>query len=517
MKSIFKSVAIITVFSVITRVLGFVFRIYMSRVLGSEMLGIYQIAFSIFGVLLMLVSSGLPLVISKLTAKYATRGDREGEHKMMSSALILSLVFSVSICLIMLAFTPVLNLILVDKQCVTILLVLLPAVVFSAIYSVFRGNLWGHDKYFGVCTTELFEQIIRISICIVFFTFVGGSLNGVLGAGLSLVIACFCSAAFVVSLYFVQGGRLKKPNKTMREITKSAGPITAVRFAVSMMQPLIAVIIPIMLERAGYSTSQALGLYGVATGMTFPLLFVPTTLVGSLSMAIIPDLSTAQTNNDAGHVKNRTSSSIAFALFISTFLVPLYVAVGEKVGVFFFDNATSGVLLSRFAWVMIPMGLTNITTAILNGLGLEMKSFLNTILGSVLMILGAVALPHFVGIDALGYSLGLSMTLTAALNLRKIKKATSAPLNIMKPLVKMCLISIPVAALTSFVAGILEHFFTPFFVLAFSCTLGALFFFLLCLVFKVLNIDAYLIKIKKFKLKNMKIFKNNKKIIKKNK
>lgn len=517
MKSIFKSVAIITVFSVITRILGFVFRIYMSRVLGSEMLGIYQVSFSIFGVLLMLVSSGLPLVISKLTAKYATRGDREGEHKMMTSAFILSLIFSVAISLIMLAFTPLLNIILVDKQCVTILLVLLPAVIFSAVYSVFRGNLWGHDKYFGVCATELFEQVIRIAICIIFFTFLGNSLNGVLGAALSLVIACFCSAAFVVSLYFVQGGRLKKPNKSMREITKSAAPITAVRFAVSMLQPLVAIIIPLMLERAGYSTSQALGLYGIATGMTFPLLFVPTTLVGSLSMAIIPDLSTAQTNNDAGHVKNRTSSSIAFALFISTFLVPLYIAVGEQVGVFFYDNATSGQLLARFAWVMIPMGLNNISTAILNGLGLEMKSFVNTLLGSVVMIVGALVLPRFVGIDALGYSLGLSMTLTAILNLRKIKKATSAPLNIWRPLLKMCLISIPVAALTSFVAGILEHFFTPFFVLAFSCSIGAIFFFLLCLVFKVINIDAYLIKIKKFKLKNMKIFKNNKKIIKKNK
>lgn len=517
MKSIFKSVAIITIFSVITRILGFVFRIYMSRVLGSELLGIYQISFSIFGVLLMLVSSGLPLVISKLTAKFSTQRDKISEHRMMSSALILALAFSFGLSAITLALSPVLNLILLDKQCVTILLILLPAVIFSAVYSVFRGNLWGHDKYFGVCATELFEQIVRIVLCIVFFTFLNKSLNGVVSASLSLTIACFCSATLVVILYFAQGGRLKKPSKTYKEITKSATPITAVRFAVSMMQPLIAIIIPLMLEKAGYSTSQALGLYGIAAGMTFPLLFVPTTLVGSLSMAIIPDLSTAQTNNDSSHVKNRTSSSIAFALFISTFLVPLYIAVGEKVGLFFYDNATSGMLLARFAWVMIPMGLNNISTAILNGLGLEMKSFINSILGSTIMILGALILPKFVGIDALGYSLGLSMTLTALLNIRKIKKATNAPLNIVRPLLKMCLISIPVAALTSFCAGILEHFFTPFFVLAVSCSIGAIFFFLLCVIFKVINIDAYMIKIKKFKLKNMKIFKNKKKIIKKNK
>ena len=175
MKSIFKSVAIITIFSVITRILGFVFRIYMSRVLGSELLGIYQISFSIFGVLLMLVSSGLPLVISKLTAKFSTQRDKISEHRMMSSALILALAFSFGLSAITLALSPVLNLILLDKQCVTILLILLPAVIFSAVYSVFRGNLWGHDKYFGVCATELFEQIVRIVLCIVFFTFLNKS------------------------------------------------------------------------------------------------------------------------------------------------------------------------------------------------------------------------------------------------------------------------------------------------------------------------------------------------------
>ncbi len=515
MKSIFKSVAIITIFSVITRALGFFFRIYMSRILGSEMLGVYQVAFSIFGVLLMLVSSGIPLVVSKLTAKYSTKKDMDSERRMMSGALIVSLIFSVTICLITLAISPLLNKILTDSRSVNILLVLLPAVVFSAVYSVFRGNLWGHDKYFGVCLTELIEQVLRIVICVLFFILLKDTIQGVTSASLSLTIACFFSAVVVVAMYFCQKGKLKKPDKSYKEIIKSSAPITAVRFATSMLQPLVAILIPLMLEKAGYTSSQALGLYGIAAGMTFPLLFVPTTLVGSLSMALIPDLSTAQTNCDLNHVKNRTSSSIAFALFISTFLVPFYIAVGEQVGLFFYDNAVSGQLLAKFAWVMIPMGLCNISTAILNGLGLETKSFINNIIGSVAMILGAVILPKFVGIDALGYSLGLCMTFTALLNVRKIKKSTQVRLNIFKPLLKMCLISIPVAALTSFLAGILEHFFTPFFVLFASCLIGGVVMLWLCFSFKVLDVESFKVKVKKFKIKKMKIFKNKKKLTKK--
>ena len=77
MKSLFKSVAILTLFSFITRVAGFFFRIYLSRTIGSEQLGIYQIVFSVFIVIVTIVTSGLPLTVSKLTAKYTTENKKE--------------------------------------------------------------------------------------------------------------------------------------------------------------------------------------------------------------------------------------------------------------------------------------------------------------------------------------------------------------------------------------------------------------------------------------------------------
>ena len=66
MKSIFKAVAIITIFSVITRALGFVFRIFLSRKLGAEGIGLYQMGTSILGIFMTLIASGLPLTTAKL-------------------------------------------------------------------------------------------------------------------------------------------------------------------------------------------------------------------------------------------------------------------------------------------------------------------------------------------------------------------------------------------------------------------------------------------------------------------
>ncbi len=75
MKSLFKTVALITFFSVITRVVGFLFRIYLSRTVGAEALGMYQVAFSIFMVLLTIISSGLPLVISRMNSSFIINSD----------------------------------------------------------------------------------------------------------------------------------------------------------------------------------------------------------------------------------------------------------------------------------------------------------------------------------------------------------------------------------------------------------------------------------------------------------
>ena len=92
MKSLFKTVALITFFSVITRVAGFIFRIFLSRTIGAEALGVYQVALSVFGVLLTVVSSGLPFVISRITAKYSIKNERIKKGKLISSSLPMNFI-----------------------------------------------------------------------------------------------------------------------------------------------------------------------------------------------------------------------------------------------------------------------------------------------------------------------------------------------------------------------------------------------------------------------------------------
>lgn len=503
MKSLFKAVALITIFSVITRALGFFFRIYLSRVLGAEAIGLYQVSMSIFMVLLTIVSSGLPLVISKLSASLGAKGDRKAEHSMVATALIMGLIASVTLCLVILIFHNLLGFVFTDSRCVTILLILLPGVVFSAVYSTFRGALWGHSNFFAVCIVELFEQVARIVLGVLFLASVTTIMEGAMNAAWSMTIACALSAIFVTILYFAYGGRLKKPKGYFKPLFKSSAVITGVRVVSSLVQPVIAIIVPLRLVAAGYTSSQALSIYGVAMGMTLPFVFIPSALIGSLAMALVPDISTAVAKQDTGHIQNRVLSSLVFTVFISCLFIPLYMGAGENIGLFFYDNIQSGTLLATSAWIVIPIGLTNITSSILNALGLEGKSLRNYIVGAIFMLLSIWFLPKYIGINAVVIGMGVCMALASYLNIRMIEKATSSKLPIWKNLFLMLLLCLPVAAIVSFTTNILSHFMPLFFNLAISCSLGAVCFVLLCGVFGVINISTLWVTFKeKFKFKS---------------
>ena len=510
MKSLFKTVFIITGFAVLTRLLGFIFRIYLSRMLGAEALGLYQVSLSVFMVLLTIVASGLPVIISKLSAKYYSKKDISSEAKLISASLIISVVTSIILSIFVLVFKNLFSLLFADDRCYSILLVMLPAVLFSSVYNVFRGSMWGHSNYFGYCITELFEYIVRITVCVFLLSFGIGSLSTSISAGLSLSIACLLSMALSIILYFVYGGKLKKPDKIYKEVIKSSAPITAVRFLSSLVQPIIALIIPARLIAVGYTSSQAMSIYGIAIGMTLPLLFIPITLVGSLSTALIPDLSKAVSNEDNNEVKNKISSSLIFTLFITFLIMPLFMGAGENIGLFFFGNVTSGALLSSSAWMIVPMALTSISSSILNALGKEVKSFINYLIGSVFLFTAIWFLPSIIGINALIVGMGICVSITSILNIIMIKKTINNKLNILKPFVLMLAFCLPCAAITFFITSLLNNIIPLFFNLAISCCIGGGLFIALCSTYKIINVKSMFVEMKKVKFKKMSLKRKNK-------
>lgn len=497
MKSLFKTVALITIFSFLTRVLGFVFRIILSRIVGAEGVGLYQVASSVFMVLLTIISSGIPFVVSRISAAFRVEKQEKKAGSFLSVALIFTLCLSVVVCLVVLCFQGVFKALFTDERIMSLLIVLLPSLIFSSVYCVFRGDLWGQGNYFALCITELYEQVIRIVLSLLVIGTCFSAFENAMKLGWTMSLACFFSMLFVIALFFLYGGKLNRPQRQyLKPFVKQSTPITLMRVAGSFVQPLIAFIIPARLVAIGYTSSQALSLYGVAMGMTMPLLFIPTTIIGSLSTALVPDISAAIAQNNTSHIEKRITLSMNFALAISALFVPLFLGMGEHIGLFLYDNVLSGSLLQSAAWVLVPLGLSSMTSSLLNSLGLENKSFFSFIIGAIGMFLALWFLPSLLGINALVFGMGINYVISFLLNLRLLKKHTRADIKIGKILLKYLLAIIPSGALTAFVVSLCEYVMSLFFVLVVGMVVATTSFLALASVLGLVDIKAVCIKLK---------------------
>jgi stage V sporulation protein B len=474
------------------------FRIYLANKIGSEALGIYQIAFSIFIVFATAVASGLPLTLSKLTAKYRLNKEIKSESNAVSAALVLGLALSTFICLMLLIFKASITKILTNELAFTSLLILSPAVIFTAIFGAFKGSLWGQQKHLVLSINDLVEQILRIIFAVILIDFALFGFSGVIAASLALTVSCLFSAVLAGFYYFKYKGRLVVPKKdTYAPLLKSSLPITGVRAASSLIQPLIAILVPLRLIASGYTEAQALSELGIALGMTFPLLFLPITIVGALSIALIPELSTLIEQNNKKELLKRINSSLLFSLFFAFLFIPLYIGLGVPIGKFLFNNSTSGIYLAQAAFIMVPLSLSAITASILNALNLEVKSFSNYLIGSFMLILSLWVLPEYIGVRALIFGMALCMCVITILNLKMINLKTKINNQLLRPTVFMSIFIIPSSLISTYTYNLFTLFFPKFLCIMLAGGLGALMFILLCLVFNIINLDLWFLSLRK--------------------
>ena len=456
-KSLFKSVAILTIFSVITKFLGFVFRLYLSRKLPTDILGMYTIAASVALVFETIVAAGMPLVISRTTASNIVNGKEQDSHSAVTAGLIWCTLLAILITFGVLLGKNVFLHMFTDSNTYVILLTMLPSVLFTALYTPFKGYLWGQERYFAVSMVELIEQVVRVIICVILFT--NTHIDIMLPAGIGLSVACGISGLVGIVIYFGIGGKLSSPQGHFGSVVHSVAPLTATRVASSMLTPLINILLPIVMLLAGYTNTQAMSLIGIVVGMTIPLLFVPSAVTMSLGMALTPKLSKLKKEGNHYAICNQIDSSITFTIYSCILFIPLFGGLGEQLCTLLYNNALAGAYLSKFAWVILPMGLSQITSSILNSLGHEKSSFVYFMISSAVVVALICVLPYIVGIYAMLVAIAVGNTLTFVLNILKINKATGHIGTFVRKTVAIILISIPVSVLTHLSYNLLTYIF----------------------------------------------------------
>lgn len=483
-----KAVATVTVFSVFTRGLAFIFKIYLAQALGAEAMGLYQICLSLFYLFASLSASGLPLVLSRKTAENAALGKKE-DPSLFSSTLVMGVSVALATILVLFLAKPILPRLAGNPKTLPLLLVMLPAVFSTTIYSVIRGWFWGRKQFTYFSITETAEELLRILFSVLFVSGIIAGVSGAYGIALAFTVSDFSVAVILLIMFFVKGGRISKPAK-IKEIFLPALPISAMRVFGSLIATLLAVMLPARLAAAGMSVSEATASFGRIAGMANPLILAPNAIISSLAIVLIPEMSASGAKKEYITLNRHINSGINFSLLISGVFIAAYLPLGKYITQFLFKDTISGEYLMYATFLMIPMCISQMTQSALNSIGMEFKAFKNYLIGTVFMLLAIYFLPKYIGIYASAVASFLSMTINSVVNIFSLRKRTGYTPAFWKILVMTLIFLFPSAFFAYSVYGLCKGI--GVFGLAFAIIAGCLMYGVLCVVTDLVDIKGFL-------------------------
>ncbi len=431
--SILAGTILLTVTGLITRTIGFFYKIYLSNTLGAEKLGLYQLVFPVYSVCFTIYAVGIQTGVSQMVASEVGRMGKDYKvrlRKILRTGFLmsLSLAFTLSFLLHHNAEF-IASSILHEAEAAASLRILAYVFPFCGLTSCINGFYYGLKKAGVPAFTQMVEQCVRV-FCVFFIANYAGGGNVKMTcefAVLGLVIGEIASNIFnVFSLRVTKTGLFDPVTQeessvgkarrrgVVRTLGKLSFPLSMTRLTTSLLQSLEAILIPSMLRRYGMSASESLSIYGILTGMSIPFILFPSTITNSLSTLLLPAVSEAYSVKNESKIRGTAEMSIKYSILIGIFSTGVFLIFGDSLGTSFFHEPMAGTFLAILSWLCPFLYLSTTLNSVINGMGKTHLTFFNTTIGLGIRILFVVFLIPQRGIS--GYLIGMLVSqLTIAL------------------------------------------------------------------------------------------------------
>ena len=431
--SIRNKALLVMIFSVLTRTISFVFKIYLSREFGAQIIGLFSMATAVFGLLTMISSSGIPLTVSRQVAETNRLSSPKQAYGIVSSGLIISLLVNTVIVTLFVVFRkPILSL-LSDERAETLCLIVLPATFSTCVYNVIRAYFMGRKKYAIYSVTELVEELLNVGIILLLVSGLVVTVEKSQIMAITFTVADILCFILIVVIYFCKKNKLCKP-VNFKFLVKSSTPITFMRLLSSLAVTFTAVMLPNRLVAAGATIEFATAEFGRATGMAYPLLFAPLAITSALSVVLLPEIAELNASNDLRAISTKLDKSMNISYAISALFFIVYFSIGEELCTLLFKDSRAGVFLSFAAGMVLLISLCQLTTTSLNSIGKEKSCFVVNIIGLALLIACLYFLPKYLGILSLAVGHTVLYFTTFLLNSIILCKLKITNLSYYKPL-----------------------------------------------------------------------------------
>ena len=398
--SLIKGTLILTLAGTLSRFIGFFYKIFLSRTIGAEALGIYQLIFPLFAFCLALSCGGLQTAISRYAASSKT--DRIA-RSYLTIGTTLSLVLSFCCAVFLFRYADFLSLhLLGEARCEPLLRIMAVAIPFACIHACISGYYYGRKKAGIPSASQLVEQLIRVLgvwlVCSILteqqqeFTAVIAVWGLVFGEIASALFSLTALSA-KKNTVFRKSAFQKTTNTAFYDLKartsnlcSMAIPLTINRVSLSLAQSLENILIPLSLRSFGYSSEDALSVYGILTGMVFSTIMFPAVLSNSLSAMLLPEIAKAQAEKKEQQIAHLIRKTIESSLVLGFLCTLLFLLGGSYIGVFLFGNHLAGVYIRTLSWISPFLFLSGTLCSILHGFGKPKTVLALNIIGSCIRI-----------------------------------------------------------------------------------------------------------------------------------
>jgi len=394
--ALIKGTFILTATGLITRLIGFFFRMFMSHSFGAEQVGLYQLIFPIYALCFSLSSAGIETALARCVAQKMTRGQKKEADLLLYQAIAISFSISLTLAFLINRFDTTLSIyILGDLRCEKLLGILSLSLPFASIHSCICGYYFGLKKTEVPALSQLIEQIARVAsvyIIYVIYSEKGGNASIVIAvAGIAIGEACsmlFCIRHFSARKHYpLSLPSMFRCRDLAKDLTRLATPLTSNRVLMNVFQSIETISIPLSLQKSGLTNAEALSLYGILTGMALPCILFPTALTNSVSSVLLPTVAEIQAENRLVRLKQLIQKVILFGFGFGSVCGIGFLVFGTFIGRHLFNNSLAGSFIQTLAWICPFLYMNTTLMSILNGLGKANHSFFINICGLTIRIL----------------------------------------------------------------------------------------------------------------------------------
>ncbi len=305
--SLFCGALILSVGGIMAKIFSSVYRIALTRILGGEGIGLYQLIFPFYSLCVVLATSGLPLAISKVIAK-----SKGGDKSIVRKCLLFTSIISLTLTLVLVLFSGGMARLQGDERISICYLILAPTIIIVSACSVFRGYFQGKHYFTPSALSNILEQFTKLVLGLtVTISLIKISLiAAIIGAMLSIV-ASEVVAIVVLLLFYRKKERVEEnvpvPLKT---ILKDVLPITLTNIIMPISNFVDSLLVVNLLS-VSFSKQVSIFLYGLESGAVSSIVGLPTIFSFAIASVILPNLINSE-NKD-----NKISLALRIILIIT--------------------------------------------------------------------------------------------------------------------------------------------------------------------------------------------------------